>query len=125
MVMATILIIGEDPKSLRPEDRPPGVTDALIMNGLNGSCDALRAKGHQAELLLTTSEERISDELAAAVRGKSWDVLVIGAGLRTLPPMTLRFECLMNAIREHAPKSKLAFNANAGDSANAALRQLG
>lgn len=69
--MARSLIIGEDPKRSSAAARPPGVTDEIIMKGLDSSCDTLRATGHQAELLLTTSEERIVHELADAVPGKS------------------------------------------------------
>lgn len=122
--MATILIIGEDPASLNPKDLPPGVTPEGILRDLNGARAALQSKGHRAEILLTTSAERIADELAGAVRGQSFDVLVIGAGLRVLPPMARHFERLMNAIREYAPNARLAFNTNPGDTAEAAERQL-
>lgn len=122
--MSAILIIGEDPASIPAGKAPPGVTPALIMKGLTDSRDTLRAKGHEAEILLTTSADKIEGELVAAVRDKPYDVLVIGAGLRTLPPMAQQFERLMNAIRVYAPHARLAFNSNPADSADAALRQL-
>lgn len=122
--MASILIIGEDPASIDPKDAPPGATPERIMKGLNDARDALRGKGHQAEILLTTSAEKIATDLSSAVRNKSYDVLVIGAGLRTLAPMAEQFERLMNAIREHSPASRLAFNSRPDDSAQAAERQL-
>lgn len=81
-------------------------------------------KGHEVQILWTTSAERVATELADAVRGKTFDVLVIGAGLRTLPPMAPQFERLMNAIREHAPTARLAFNSKPDDTAAAAERQL-
>jgi hypothetical protein len=122
--MSAILIIGEDPKSLKPSDNPPGVTAETILKGLTDARDALRAKGHEAEILLTTSVDKIEGELSDAVRARRYDVLVIGAGLRVLPPMAQQFERLMNAIRVYAPHARLAFNSKPDDSADAALRQL-
>lgn len=122
--MANILIIGEDPASLKPEALPSGVTPQGILGALNGARAALESKGHHAEILLTTSEERIAEELAEAVRRRRFDVLVIGAGLRTMPPMAGHFERLMNAVREKAPDARLAFNTKPDDTAEAAERQL-
>lgn len=122
--MARILIIGEDPDGIKPEDHPPGVTADGIRAALDRARARLLSQGHEAEILLTTSADRIAHELAGAVRGRHYDVLVIGAGLRVLPPMALHFERLMNAIREHAPGARLAFNTNPDDTAEAAERQL-
>jgi hypothetical protein len=122
--MARMLIIGEDPDSLQPEDHPPGVTADGIRTALEQARATLVSKGHEAEILLTTSVDKIADELADAVRGRRYDVLVIGAGLRVLPPMAEHFERLMNAIREHAPAARLAFNTKPDDTAEAAERQL-
>jgi hypothetical protein len=122
--MAGVLIIGEEPDSIAPEDHPPGVTSASIRRGLTTARDALRAEGHHAEILYTTTAEAIGNELAEAVASTSYDVLVIGAGLRVLRPMLPSFERLMNAIRVHAPRSRLAFNGSPEDTADAARRQL-
>ena len=122
--MARILIVGEDPASLKAKELPSGVTAEGILRALNDARAALQSKGHDAEILLTTSVERIAGELAEAVRGRRFDVVVIGAGLRILPPMALHFERLMNAIREHAPDARLAFNTKPEDTAEAAERQL-
>lgn len=122
--MARILIIGEDPDSTKPEDHPPGVTADSIRTALDRARSAFLSNGHDAEILFTTSADSIAHELADAVRGRHYDVLVIGAGLRVLPPMAQHFERLMNAIREHAPDARLAFNTKPDDTAEAAERQL-
>lgn len=122
--MARILIIGEDPDSIDPADHPPGVTADGIRAALERARAALLSEGHAADILLTTSADSIALELAEAVRGRQYDVLVIGAGLRVLPPMAEHFERLMNAIREHAPHARLAFNTKPDDTAEAAERQL-
>jgi len=122
--MPAILIIGEDPACIEQEDMPPGITPDGILAGLNAAKDALQSKGNQAEILLTTTVDRIARELADSVRGRHFDVIVIGAGLRMLPPMAGHFERLMNAIREHAPNARLAFNSKPDDTAEAAERQI-
>jgi hypothetical protein len=122
--MSAILIIGEDPASIPAGAAPSGVSPETIRKGLDDSAAALRAKGHEAEILYTTSAEKIESELSAAVGKRRYDVLVIGAGLRVLPPMAGQFERLMNAIRVYAPHARLAFNSKPDDSADAALRQL-
>jgi hypothetical protein len=48
---------------------------------------------------------------------------MIGAGLRTVPPYFLLFEKLMNVLHRHAPPStKICFNSNPTDSAEAVKR---
>ncbi len=51
-------------------------------------------------------------------------ILMIGAGLRTLPPVALQFERLINVLREKAPHGKLAFNSQPDDCDAAAMRWL-
>jgi hypothetical protein len=122
--MASILIVGQDPDSIEAGDLPPGITPARIRSGLDAARSALQARAHDAQIVWTTSVDRIAGELAEAVRGRRYDVIVIGAGLRTLPPMARHFELLMNAIRQHAPNARLAFNSKPDDTAEAAERQL-
>jgi hypothetical protein len=55
---------------------------------------------------------------------KSYDCVVIGAGVR-LPPRGLAlFETVINAIRKAAPGAAIAFNTRPDDSADAAARWL-
>jgi hypothetical protein len=94
------------------------------MDGLNGSVARLQAVGHEAQLLLTRDAGSVEAQVSRTVQGRSYDVIVIGAGLRTLPKMTGQFEQLMNVLRDKSPKSKLAFNSRPDDSDAAALRWL-
>jgi hypothetical protein len=65
-------------------------------------------------------EQQVSD----ALKHRSYDVIVVGVGLRTLPPMAAHFERLINVLHEKAPRTKLAFNSKPDDSDAAALRWL-
>lgn len=64
--------------------------------------DALRAEGHHAEILYTTTAEAIERELADAVASTRYDVLVVGVGLRVLPPMCSRARSAARTIARRA-----------------------
>jgi hypothetical protein len=120
----SILIIGEDPEMLDFEapGMPQGVTAESIRAGLEGARDRLRGIGHSADILLT--RENATEQVEEALRHARYDVIVIGAGLRTLPPMAAKFEQILNVIHAQAPTTRLAFNTRPDDSDVAALRWL-
>lgn len=121
-----ILIIGEDPAEIDFDapDAPKGMSADKIMAGLNQSVEQLESEGHEARLLLTKNESTVEAQTRDALSQSQYDVIVIGAGLRTLPPMAGQFEKLMNVLHEQAPQAKLAFNTSPADSAEAARRWL-
>ncbi|WP_119272346.1 hypothetical protein [Taklimakanibacter deserti] len=122
----SILIIGEDPALIdfTASYAPKNMSAAKIMDGLNGSVARLEGVGHSAALLLTRDTETVERQVRDALAGKHYDVIVVGAGLRTLAPMALQFERLINVLRDVAPGAKLAFNSQPGDSDTAAMRWL-
>jgi hypothetical protein len=123
--MANILIIGEDPDTPEFADMaPPGVTVTSVHRGLDDAAARLEGEGHAAAIMLTGPIEAISGQLAEALAARVYDVIVIGAGLRSLPPMTEKFETLINEIRNQAPRARLAFNTSPNDSDVAARRQV-
>ena len=126
MANKSVLIIGEDPALIDFDapDAPKDMSAAKVMEGLNGSVARLQAAGHEAELLLTRDAASVEAQVGSALQGRSYDVIVIGAGLRTLPKMAEQFEQLMNVLRDRSPRSKLAFNSRPDDSDAAALRWL-
>lgn len=121
-----ILIIGEDPAQIDFDaaDAPEGMTADRVTAGLAASVARLEAAGHGAELLMTVDETTVAQQVRDALAGREYDVIVIGAGLRTLPPMAGQFERLMNVLHAEAPKAKFAFNSQPDDSDAAALRWL-
>ena len=122
----SVLIIGEDPALIDFDapNAPKGMSAAKVMDGLNSSVARLQAAGHEAEVLLTRDAASVVGQVSRALQGRSLDVIVIGAGLRTLPEMAEQFERLINALRDKSPESKLAFNSRPDDSDVAALRWL-
>lgn len=120
----SILIIGEDPDQIDFDapGAPEGMTAQKVRDGLSGSRDRLVAAGHDAHILYTTGADVIADEMAGALDERDYDILVFGAGLRTLPPMAAQFETAINTAHRLAPNAALAFNSNPADSDEAALR---
>ena len=122
----SVLIIGEDPALIDFDapNAPKGMSAAKVMDGLNSSVARLQAAGHEAEVILTRDAASVEGQVGRALQGRNHDVIVIGAGLRTLPEMAEQFERLINALRDKSPESKLAFNSRPDDSDVAALRWL-
>jgi len=66
-----------------------------------------------------TAEAVLTDALTTS----RYDCIMIGAGLRIVPPYFLLFEKLINIVHRHAPaSSKLCFNSNPADTAEAVKR---
>lgn len=61
------------------------------MAGLDGAIDRLEAAGYTADLLLTKDETTVETQTRKALAQRDYDVIVVGAGLRTLQPMALQF----------------------------------
>jgi hypothetical protein len=120
-----VLIIGEDPSLIDFDapGAPANMTATKVMAGLNGSVDRLKAAGHHADLLLTTNRP-VGEAVAKALARVRYDVVVVGAGLRTLPSMAEKFEQIINALHEQATQANFAFNSKPDDSDTAAMRFL-
>lgn len=67
---------------------------------------------------------RPDSAIVAALSGHSWDVVVIGGGIRKPEPLLTVFEQVVNLVRRHAPQAAIAFNTSGGDSVEAAKRWL-
>jgi hypothetical protein len=61
--------------------------------------------------------------LTAELSKSGYDCIMVGAGLRLVPPYFPLFEKLMNVIHRHAPAlTKICFNTNPSDTADAVRR---
>jgi len=121
-----VLIIGEDPElvDFSAPGVPPNMSAKTVMEGVGAATDRLTGLGHEVGVLLTKDAETVDALVSDGLKERPYDVIVIGAGLRTLPPMLEQFERLINVLREKAPQAKVAFNSRPEDSDKAALRWL-
>ncbi len=125
--MKRVLYLGLDPKTVDFSDPalPPGLDAAKVQAGIDAAVAQIKDRGWHAVSCMFTPDEAglavLKQELAAA----SYDVVVIGAGVR-LPPKNLRlFEAAVNAVHLGAPGVPITFNTRPDDSAEAAGRGLG
>jgi hypothetical protein len=122
----SVLIIGPDPQYIdfSAPNLPPGVSAEKIIAGVDGARDRLADAGYNVQILLTKNEETVEQQVPDALKDRSYDVIVVGVGLRVLPQMAAHFERLINVLHAKAPRTKLAFNSKPDDSDAAALRWL-
>ena len=62
--------------------------------------------------------------VASRLRGKQYDCVIIGAGVRANPKYFLLFERLLNVVHELAPKARIGFNTKPTDTVDAVQRWL-
>lgn len=120
-----MLVIGLDPDFIdftAPQIAATGVTAEKIRAGLEGDGERLRAMGYPADVLWVDDGKTAHLALRERLQANQYDCVMIGAGLRTLPPYALLFEALVNVIHEAAPRAKFAFNTNPADTAKAVQR---
>ncbi|MCC2333835.1 hypothetical protein [Cellulomonas wangsupingiae] len=116
-----VLVIGLDPYRVPgPWDPEPvaravaegmtrfdqaGVTAVRCLVGLDGSDD-------------------VEQVVTAALRSRSWQVVVVGGGIRKREDLLGLFERVVNLVHRHAPQAAIAFNTVPDDVYDAAARWL-
>ena len=81
-------------------------------------------RGWEADVGFIRPDETAGPTVERQLVSKSYDCVVIGAGVR-LPPRGLAlFEAVINAVHKAAPAAAIAFNTVPQDSADAAARWL-
>ena len=124
----SVLVIGLQPTLIDFSDPDyaafPGLDAVKVMAGLQAAADSLTQLGYDVQMRLTdfrkTAEAVVQDHL----QQKRFDVVLIGAGIRTIPGNFLLFEKLINVVHAHAPQAKLCFNTKPTDTAEAVQRWL-
>ena len=124
MVKARLLLLGLDPDMVDYSKSPvPGLTAAKVRSAIEADRAKLEELGYSVTVLYVDAGEKAEALLADTLATDRYDCIMIGAGLRTVPPYFLLFEKLINVIHQHAPTStKLCFNTNPTDTAEAVQR---
>ena len=124
--MARVLLLGYAPENLDFSDPafPPGMTVEKIHGGIAVAMRQFAERGWEADLAMIRPDETAGPAVERQLASKSYDCVVIGAGVR-LPPRGLAlFEAVINAVHKAAPGAAIAFNTRPDDSADAASRWL-
>jgi len=124
--MARVLLLGYDPETVDFSDPalPPGMTVEKVRAGIAVALKQFAERGWESEVGFIRPDETAGPTVERQLASKSYDCVVIGAGVR-LPPLGLPlFEAVINAVHKAAPGAAIAFNTRPEDSAEAAARCL-
>jgi hypothetical protein len=119
-----VLAIGLDP-AYADFSGMRGLTPEAVRAYIDAQIEAMQAQGYAVESCLVETGERCLKAVEAVLRRSAFDCVVIGNGLRSPPAQLLLFEQILNLVHELAPGSRIAFNTNPSDTAEAAKRWIG
>ena len=125
--MTRVVLVGYEPETVDFSDPalPPGMNVEKVHAGIAVALKQFAARGWEGDVCLIRPDETAGPAVERHLASKSYDCVVIGAGVR-LPPRGLAlFEAVLNAIHKAAPGAAIAFNTRPDDSADAAARWLG
>jgi hypothetical protein len=112
-----VLMLGLDPKLVDYVHLPVKLDEATLRTALAADEKRLGDLGYDAKWLLIDRGETAETVVSAALKEKTFDCVLIGAGIRTVPPLFLLFEKLVNLLHEGAPHAKICFNTVPDDTA--------
>jgi hypothetical protein len=123
-VKARVLLVGLDPNIVDYSKSPvPGLTAAKVRSAVEADSAKLDSLGYSAKSLYVDDAKTAEAALAAELSASGYDCIMIGAGLRIVPPYFLLFEKVINVVHRHTPAAtKICFNTNPSDTADAVLR---
>lgn len=119
-----VLLIGLDPKFVDYAALPTKLDEPTLRAGLDADVHKLRDLGYDAEWLLVDRGQTAESVASAKLQAGAYDGILIGAGIRTIPPLFLLFEKLINVAHEKAPHAKLCFNTHPEDTAESVQRWI-
>jgi hypothetical protein len=122
--MTRVPLLGLDPETVDFSDPalPPGMTAEKVHAGIAVAQRQFAERGWEGDVGFIRPDETAGPEVERLLTSKSYDCVVIGAGVRLPPRCLVLMEVVINAIRKAAPKAGIAFNTRPDDSADAAAR---
>lgn len=116
-----VLLVGWNPDVV-DFSKWPGLTAEKLRAGLEGDRDKMNTLGYDATLGLIDDADTASDRVIGFLSEKTYDCVLIGAGVRIDSEYVLLFEALINTVHEKAPRAKICFNTGPFDSVDAVQR---
>ena len=116
-----VLVIGLEP-TLVDFSHIPDMNAEKVMAGLKADQAKLNALGYDTQLCLTDLGRTAEAVVLQKLSESTFDCILIGAGIRTLPIHFLLFEKLINVVHQNAPEAKICFNTKPSDTAEAVQR---
>lgn len=124
--MTRVLLIGYDPEAVDFSDPalPPGMDAEKISAGIALGLAQMRDRGWDPELCIIRPDDAAGPTVKQKLTAQAFDCVVIGGGVRLATKGLEIFEVVINAVREAAPNTPIAFNTRPDNSADAAARWL-
>ena len=116
-----VLVIGLEP-TLVDYSLIPDLNAEKVLAALKADQTKLNALGYDTDFCFTDLGRTAEAVVLQKLSESTFDCILIGAGIRTLPKHFLLFEKLINVVHENAPKAKLCFNTKPSDTAEAVQR---
>ena len=122
--MKKVLFLGIDPKLIDVNLATTTGWDANQVKAVAQEANnKLTELGYEVQNCLVDLGETADSVVSDMLSRENFECIMIGAGIRILPQHTVLFEKIINAVHQKAPpSSKICFNTNPGDSAEAVLR---
>lgn len=117
----TVLLIGLDP-AVVDYAKWPGLTPEKLQAALEADARRMDEAGFAAQLCFIDHGETAAATVEAALARTVFDVILIGAGVRTDPAEFRLFEQLINVVHKKAPGARICFNTGPTDSLDAVKR---
>ncbi|WP_406137722.1 hypothetical protein [Streptomyces sp. NBC_01089] len=122
----SLLTVGLDPALVddAPSSRAafPEMDAETVRVGVAAERARMEGLGFTVDLCLLDYGRTAEAVYRAALSGKDYDIVVIGAGIRLDPALTPLFEILVDATRELAPGARLCFNVSPSTTVEAVQR---
>ncbi|MFE2377554.1 hypothetical protein [Streptomyces sp. NPDC059398] len=122
----SLLTVGLDPALVddAPSSRAafPELDAETVRAGVAAERARLTELGFTVDLCLLDYGRTAEAVYRAALSGKEYDLVVIGAGIRLDPVLTPLLEVLVDATHELAPGAKLCFNVSPSTTVEAVQR---
>jgi hypothetical protein len=119
-----VLMIGLDPKVVDYAHLVVKLDEPTLRASLAADEKRLRDLGYDAKWLLIDRGETAESVVLATLKEKMFDCVLIGAGIRTVAPLFLLFEKLINLVHANAPQARICFNTVPDDTAVSVQRWL-
>ena len=118
-----VLLIGVEP-DLVDYSHFPGLNAEKVLAALHTDQANLNGLGYEAQLCFVDLGETAETVVKKKLNESTFDCILIGAGVRTVPAHFSLFEKLINVVHQHAPLAKFCFNTNPSDTAEAVQRWI-
>jgi len=119
-----VLLIGLEPSLVDYASLPTRLDEPTLRAALDADVRRLRDLGYDADWLLVDRGQTAEAVLSAKLQSETFACVLIGAGIRTIQPLFLLFEKLVNVVHERAPGARVCFNTRPDDTAESVRRWI-